>query len=82
MRKGNMTKRLLEELLYTLDFCAESLPFDPQAVHLRRLETIKAILFEHGREEERRASARIIALSFPKQVRAATNPCRRLRPDA
>jgi hypothetical protein len=57
-----MMKSQLEDLLYTLDLCAESLPFDPQAVHVRRLETIKAMLIEQGREKERKAPARVLSL--------------------
>ena len=57
-----MMKSQLEDLLYTLDLCAESLPFDPQAVHVRRLETIKAMLIEKGREKERNAPTRVLSL--------------------
>jgi hypothetical protein len=59
-----MTETQLDDLLYTLDICAESLPFDLQPVHVRRLEIVKGILIEHQREQERRTTtpARILSL--------------------
>jgi hypothetical protein len=57
-----MTEARLDELFYTLDICAESLPFDLQAVHIRRLEIIRAILSEHQKEKERKPLAPVLSL--------------------
>jgi len=52
----------LDDLLSTLDVCEEILPFDLQSVHVLRLEAIRAILIEQGREKERKAPARVLSL--------------------
>lgn len=70
-----MTETQLEDLLFTLDICADSLPFDPQAVHVRRLETIKAILISHHKERVRRAptTARVLSLVGPVRLKHNEN---------
>ena len=61
-----MTENEFEELFFTLDICAESLPFDLLPIHIPRLEIIRAILTERQREKERKtlapATARILSL--------------------
>lgn len=47
----------LEDLLYTLDLCADSLPCDLLAEHVRRLQIIKEILTD----KEERPPARILS---------------------
>jgi len=51
----------IEDLLFTLDLCAEALPFDLLPVHVRRIEAIRAILTER-RGKEQRAPARVLTL--------------------
>jgi hypothetical protein len=53
-----MNTAQLEDLLYTLELCESALPFDPLAVHVRRLQTIKEILTE---TRERKTPARILS---------------------
>lgn len=59
-----MTETNLEDMLFTLDICAESLSFELLPVHVRRLETIKAILTEHHKKLAQRSlvSARVLSL--------------------
>ena len=49
-----MTEGELEDLLFTLDVCAEALPFDLHRAHVRRLQRIRTILEERDREEKER----------------------------
>ncbi len=51
----------IEDLLFTLDLCADALPFDLLPVHVRRIEAIRAILTER-RAKEQRAPARVLTL--------------------
>ena len=46
MLRFSMMNPQLDDLLYTLDLCADSLPFDLLTVHVQRIETIKEILTE------------------------------------
>ena len=48
----------LEDLLYTLDLCADSLPCDLLAEHVRRLQIVKEILTE---KKEARPLARVLS---------------------
>ena len=49
-----MTEGELEDLLFTLDVCAEALPFDLHQAHVQRLQKIKTILEERHSEEKER----------------------------
>jgi hypothetical protein len=60
----------LEDLLYTLDLCADSLPFDLQAEHIRRLEIIRQILTE---KRESRPPARILSFCRTEPKREPGN---------
>ncbi len=67
-----MAERELEELLFSLDFCADALPFDLQPVHVLRLQTIKAILIERVREQKerpRREPPKLSAVVMPFEQR-------------
>ena len=51
----------IEDLLFTLDLCADALPFDLLTAHVRRIEAIRTILTER-RANEQRAPARVFTL--------------------
>jgi len=56
-----MMNARLDDLLYTLDLCADSLPFDLLPVHIQRLQTIKDILTNKATPPQR-AKATILHL--------------------
>jgi hypothetical protein len=55
----------IEDLLYTLDLCADSLPFDLYLAHIRPIQEIRTILLEHHNRTQKALAQILLFQLYP-----------------